>query len=148
MIYDTDSRKERTRKYLKRMADAETLFTASRSPLSSVTLRVRRGWISGMLQDHARSRVARHSAMTRNQDVEYLQFPLPFLFSTPFLLAHTSVIEIPVSTFLSLSLPCGEQQQQVSAGTFVETARDARGWKRRGQPGASREQGRIPPLYL
>lgn len=141
-----ESRKERARKYPKRMADAGTLFTASRSPPSVSSAPVR-GWISGVLQDHARSRPL--GSDEESERISPISSPPPP--PPPLSLRFSLVLPrstIPVSTFLSLSLPRGEQQQQVSAGTFAETARDARGWKRRGQPGASREQGRIPPLYL
>lgn len=90
-------------------ADAETLFTASRSPPSVLGPRV----------DHSAGSHARvnRSAVRRNRDAEYLEFPLCHRTLRRLSLARA----IPVSTFLSLSPSRRERQQQVSAGTFAET---------------------------
>jgi len=70
------------------MANAETLFTASRSPPSvSSSSRVDQWWRGG--QDHARSRTVDTPQPTRNRNAVRLEFPLVPL--TP-LLARASAI--------------------------------------------------------
>lgn len=149
-----DSGSERTRartKSPKRIANAETLFTASRSPPSArISVRVVRGWIRVAWRDHARSRPAA-DARDEESEPEYLQFPPASPFRSP--LARAFAIDdsrFYVSLFVVAARRAtatgvrGDIRRNCEGCERVETARATSAATGRFE----RERGRIPPLYL